>query len=258
MLPVITILGRPLPVGTISLLLAIYVGIELTERSLARLAPKEQSAAWRQTFTRATMVAIAVGIIGARLGYAMRYYQLYIESPGLLVSLRPGTLAVVPGLLLGGACALFYLARKQILLSKIADASAVGLIGALFVVDIGNFFTGHAYGTATVVPWGVELWQATRHPVQLYDAVSLLFILGAMWYLQKNVLDGELFWRFLMLYSVSQLFLGMFYATSAVWGLGIRINQVIALASLLVSLFVLSFFAQQRERDEDHAKYGTA
>lgn len=257
MLPVITILGRPLPVDTVSTLLAIYIGIELTERVLARLAPNAQSAAWHQAFTRATMVALVVGLIGARLGYAVRYYELYIESPGLFLSLRPGTFAVVPGLLLGGACALFYLARKQILLSKIADAGAVGLTGALLVVDIGNFFTGHAYGTVTEVPWGVELWQATRHPVQLYDAVSLLLILGALWYLQKKVLDGELFWRFLMLYSVTQLFLGIFYATSAVWGSGIRINQVIALATLLVSLFVLSFFAQQRERDEEQIKYGT-
>ncbi|MGB7204691.1 MAG: prolipoprotein diacylglyceryl transferase family protein, partial [Anderseniella sp.] len=110
------------------------------------------------------------------------------------------------------------------------------------------FFTGNAYGTPTDVPWGVELWNAMRHPVQLYDAIALLIVLVVLWYLHKKVLDGELFWRFLMLYSLSRLFLDMFHSNASVWGPGIRINQIISLATLLLSLFILSLFAQQREQ----------
>lgn len=248
MFPVINILGRPLPVGAIALLFAFYLGAELAERALGNVAPDAQRVAWRKAFGQAMFIGLVAGLIGARLGYGARYYQLYVESPGLLLSLRPGTLAIVPGLLLGGASALFYLSSKQIPLAKIADAVAIGVTGALLILAVGDFFTGNAYGTPTDVPWGVELWNATRHPVQLYDAAVLLIVLGVLWYLHKKVMHGELFWRFLMLYSLSQLFLEMFHASAAVWGPGIRISQIVSLLTLLVSLFVLSFFAQQREQ----------
>lgn len=247
MLPVIPLLGRPIPVGILATLLALYIGMEVAERMLGRLAPAEQRDSWRRSFSQAMMIGVAVGLLGARLGYAARYYQLYVDSPMLLLSLRPGTLALLPGFLLGGAAALFALARQQVPLSSVADAGAVGVAAALLIMDVGNFLTGNAYGTVTAVPWGVYMWNAMRHPVQLYDAAALLVVLGTLWYLQKQLFAGELFWRFLLLYSVSSLFLGMFYATSTIWGPGIRVNQIVALGTLLVSLFVLSFFAQQRE-----------
>ncbi len=253
MFPVINLLGRPLPVGAISILFAFYLGSELAERALGNAALDAQRVTWRKAFGQATLIALVVGLVGARLGYAARYYQLYAESPGLLLSLRPGTLAIMPGLFLGGAFALFYLSRKQIPLAKIADAVAIGVTGALVTLSVGDFFTGNAYGTPTDVPWGVELWNTMRHPVQLYDAIVLLIVLVVLWYLHKKIMDGELFWRFLMLYSLSRLFLGMFYATSAIWGPGVRINQIISLVTLLVSLFVLSFFAQQRERTDEES-----
>ncbi len=247
MLPVIQILGRPVPVTILATLLALYIGIEVAAQMLGRLAPAEQRDGWRKAFSQAMVIGVAIGLVGARLGYAVQYYQLYVDSPMLLLSLRPGTLALLPGLLLGGAAALFQLAKWQVPLNSVADAGAVGLAAALLIIDVGNFLTGNAYGTETAVPWGVHLWNAMRHPVQLYDAAALLAVLGTLWYLRKHLFAGELFWRFLLLYSVSSLFLGMFYATSTIWGPGIRLSQVIALGMLLVSLFVLSFFAQQRD-----------
>lgn len=159
-----------------------------------------------------------------------------------------GEVVLLLGLLFATLFTLFSDSMGQLPRINLAKAISIGFMATLFMVDIGGFLMHKGYGKVTVVPWGIESWGAMRHPVLLYDATLLLIVLWVLWSLRKRILAGELLWRFLMFYSLSRLFLGMFYATSVVWGPGIRVNQIIALITLLVSLFVLSFFAQQRER----------
>lgn len=159
-----------------------------------------------------------------------------------------GEVVLLLGLLLATLFTLFSSSGRKLPRTNLAKAITIGFMAMLFVVDIGGFLTHKGYGTVTVVPWGIESWGAMRHPVQLYDAALLLIALWILSSLQKKILASELVWRFLMFYSLSRLFLGMFYATAVVWGPGIRVNQIISLAILLVSLCVLSFFAQQQEQ----------
>lgn len=248
MFPVLRVIGLTLPVGPLSLLLALYLGLELSERALTRNAPADKRDAWRAAFQHAAFISLVAGLVGARVGYALQYHVLYRDSPALLLSLRPGTLSLWPGVLTAGLVAVLILRRKQLSLSVAADAGAIGIAGALLVFSVGNFLTGRAYGTVTNVPWGVEMWGAVRHPVQLYTAVALGMTLVVLWYLQRRALPGEILWRFALLYSLSQLFLAAFRANAATWGPEIRIGQTVALVVLLGSMYVLSYYAQQRER----------
>ena len=250
MFPVISFAGLTLPVGPLAFIIAFYVGVELGVRAIGRAAPVSQQKEWQSAFNNAAFIALLAGLVGARLGYAARFYSLYAESPLLLLSLRPGTLALLPGLLAAGAAGLFTLHRKNISLAHIADAVAVGLAGALVILNLGRFLTGEGYGLSTEAPWGVDLWGVVRHPVQLYEAVALLVILIVLWRIQPRSLPGELFWRFVMLYSLSVLFLDAFHASGPTWSLGIRVPQVIALAGLLVALYILSFYARQRQQHD--------
>ncbi len=166
MFPVIQILGLTLPVGPLAKLLAFWVGSDLGARALGGARHTERRPAWQAAFNNATIASFFVGLVGARLWYAARYYWLYLERPGLLLSVRPGTLALVPGLFIGVAVGIFLLRRAEIPWAQIADAVAVATAGAFVVLSLGNFGTGAAYGVPTSLPWGVELWGAVRHPVQ--------------------------------------------------------------------------------------------
>lgn len=249
MFPVIRFLGFTLPVGPAFAVLAFYIGSELGARALGRAASNEQREKWRELFSNTSFIAGTVGLMGARLGYAAQYYPLYLASPQLLLSIRPGTLAPLPGLLAGGAALLFCLYRKDIALASIADAVAIGATGALAVLSLRNFLTGSDYGAPTELPWGVQLWLTTRHPVQLYEMALLLIGLVILWRQQPLTLRGESFWLFVALYSFTELLIEAFRATVTTWWLGIRLNQVIALMALLAALYVLAFYAQIRERE---------
>lgn len=249
MLPVIRLLGFTLPVAPVFVVLAFYMGSELGARALGRVAPAQQREKWRELFNSAAFMAGAVGLLGARLGYAAQYYQLYLASPQLLLSIRPGTLALLPGLLAGGAALLFYLQRKDIALAYTADGVAIGATGALAVLSLRNFLTGNDYGAPTTLPWGVNLWLAIRHPVQLYEMAFLLVVLVILWRYHPLAWPGETFWLFIALYSLTELLVEAFRANFSTWFMGVRVVQVIALAILLVALYVLSFYVRRHGRE---------
>lgn len=247
MWPVISFLGLTLPVGPLFALLAFYVGSDLATRALGRMAPAQQRTAWQGVFNNASFAALVAGVIGARLGYAARYYPIYLDAPQLLLSIRPGALALLPGLMVGIAVGLLYLARKNIPLLPVSDAVAIGAVAVLIVLSLGGFLTGEGYGAPTTAPWAVELWGATRHPVQLYEAALLLAALGLLWRQHKYSAFGELFWRGVAYVSLVELFVEAFRANTQIWLAGIRITQMVALLTLLAALYILSFYARHRE-----------
>lgn len=247
MLPVIRILGFTLPVGPLFAVLAFYLGVELGGRAIGRTAPEGQRPQWQEIFNNAAWVALITGLIGARLGYAARYYPVYLEAPILLFSIRPGTLALWPGLLASGAAALFYLRGKVIGLAQVVDAVAIGACGTLAIVSLRNFLLGSDYGAPTTLPWGIDLWLDVRHPVQLYEMTLLLGALGILWRYKAAARPGETFWRFVALYSAIELFVEGFRANATTWVMGILMAQVVALAILLVALYLLSFYTRADE-----------
>jgi phosphatidylglycerol---prolipoprotein diacylglyceryl transferase len=244
MFPVLRVLGLTLPVGPLFAVLAFYAFNTAGAWALGRIAPAQHRAQWSTWFNDSSFWAGIIGLIGARLGYAATFYPLYLASPSMLISIRPGSLALWPGLLVGGAALLFLLRRKAIALAQIADATAIGATAALMVLSFRNFILGNDYGVPTTLPWGVELWSAVRHPVQLYEFTSLLIVLAILWRTSFVELPGEIFWRTIALYSFVQLLVDAFRATASTWVFGIHTTQVWALVVLMVAMFVLSFYTR--------------
>ncbi len=253
MMPVLQFFGLTLPVAPLFALLAFYLGSELGSRAIGWLAPKERREEEAAAFNNAVFFALVASLVAARLIYASRYLRLYLDDPGLLISLRPGTLALGPGAVVGAGVGLLYLYRKRVPVGRVADAAAYGLAGGLALFNVGRFLSGDAYGTLSYVPWAVRMWGLPRHPVQLYTALALVAILVLLWRYRHGALSGELFWRFVMLYGFSELFLDAFRANPATWALGIRPLQVMALAAVLVSMYILSHYARMRSQAGESA-----
>ena len=99
---------------------------------------------------------------------------------------------------------------------------------------LGAFFNGTGFGEPTTLPWGVTVWDAVRHPVQLYEMAALLGILGVLrWWRDRVSSHGHSFVLFVALYAGSRLFLEAFRADAPLMANGVRIVQVVALAALL-------------------------
>lgn len=248
MFQVISLFGLSIPVTPLAALMAYLMGSALFELALVRMVPSEKRAPWRRAVSTTSTSAFVGGLAGARLAYALRNADSYLQSPQLLFSFRFDTLDIVSGLLVAGLIGWLFLRRACVPVSNIADAVSIGLAGALLILSLGDFLTGKNYGTQADIFWGVNLWGALRHPVQLYHAFAMGTILGVLWYLQPRLLIGELFWRFVLLYSLSQLILQTFHANAIVWGPGVRVFQTSALLALLVSMYVLSMYARRREQ----------
>lgn len=148
---------------------------------------------------RLTWLFVAGTIIGARLGHVLFYdWTFYRNHPGEIVKVWEGGLAS-HGAGVGIFLALYIyqrMIRKQFpemgfvtLLDMIAVPAAFG--GCC--IRIGNFFNQEIIGIPTTVPWAVVFGdpvdgssKVPRHPTQLYEAISYLFIFIILAFLWKR------------------------------------------------------------------------
>ncbi|MCA9904923.1 MAG: prolipoprotein diacylglyceryl transferase [Anaerolineae bacterium] len=250
MIPVISLAGFTLPVGPLAFLVAVWVGSEVGERVMRRLAPAEQADDWKRAFTVAAYSGLAAGLVGARFAYVTEFYPLYMQSPRLLLSLRPGMLSPLPGLVLGLGVFLLLLHRVQMPTLTILDTIALIAVSVLLVMALGQLASGARYGMPTVLPWGIKLWGEQRHPVQAYEAVALAVILLILWRMIPTALPGEIFWFGIFYVGIVELFLEAFRSASKTVAIGIRVPQIMALVAVLLSLYIISLYAAQRQRSE--------
>jgi prolipoprotein diacylglyceryltransferase len=123
-------------------------------------------------------------------------------------------------------------------------------------IGLAHLASGSAFGSASDLPWSIELWGARRHPTQIYEMISaalVLTIILKMFSSKKILPKGILFLTFLILTTASRLFLEAFRGDSQMIG-NVRTAQLAAWLILAVSLFLFGkrFFqpADQKNRDE--------
>lgn len=256
MYPVIQVAGLVLNTAGLMVLLAGWLGISLAGREAKRLGIGDD-VIWDAAF-----YAVIAGLLGARLWYVGANWSAYQTDLRQVLALNLGTLALGPGAIIGSATALIYLQRRDIPMSRLADAIAPGLLLGLAVLRVGDFLTGRVLGAPTEVPWAVELWEARRHPVALYEAGAALIALGIIWRLRdKGGYNGFVFLLSLLLASAARLFLEAYRADSLQTAGGLRVAQVVALVVMsgtMVTLYHEHFkWRNEREQYERRdAEYG--
>ena len=68
------------------------------------------------------------------------------------------------------------------------DALAPGLVVGLMVVSLADFLAGPGYGSETTLFWAIDLFGVRRHPVQLYESLTMLLFLGVLLILKSTFL----------------------------------------------------------------------
>ena len=183
-----------------------------------------------------SLVAIAVGIVGAKAWY----YALYRSLVGWCI--QGFVVAAI------AACAILLLAW-HIPVGVFLDATAPGLLFGMAIGRVGCFFAGCCGGPVTASRWG--LWSsdqrvgARRIPTQLLEsALALSLGLGALWaVLGHGPASGAIFVAVIAAYTLIRQGILRLRAEPRKTRLGAPITALVAALTLVVDLALLVVFA---------------
>lgn len=239
MLPVLQLGPLAVQVPGLVLLAGVWIGTTVAERWARRLGLSPALIA------NMIFYALIAGLLGARLGYVLRFLSLYLEAPLAVLSLNPSTLSLPDGLLVGIVVAFVYGQRKGLPLWSTLDALAPALAVFSIALGVAHLASGDAFGQPTDLPWAIELWGDSRHPTQIYEVLLGGGVLYAVWRAgASRLFPGAVFLTWAALQSAVRLGLGGLRGDSVIV-LGIlRRGQLVAFAILLAAMLLLHLRAR--------------
>ena len=199
-------------------------------------------------------------IIGARLYYVLFKLDYFIANPNKIFALRNGGLAIYGGIIAGIIVGIIWCRAKRIRVFAVADLTAFGLLIGQSVGRWGNFINREAFGAQTeifcrmglTVPGFETLYV---HPTFLYE--SLWNILGLIvlhiWSKRgKRKYDGQVFWLYILWYGLGRAWIeGLRSDSLYIGSTDIRVSQLLAIVSAVVSLVILIINARKQHGPED-------
>ena len=129
------------------------------------------------------------------------------------------------------------------------DSLTPALAVILISIGLSHLSSGSAFGSPTLFPWGINLWGTIRHPTQVIEIVLAAFILTIMWPSRefvKKLNPGQYFLIFIVLSSISILFIEAFRGDSTIIASGLRTNQISAWLILALSLWQIHKIEKSR------------
>lgn len=240
MLPILQIGPLALQLPGLLLILGVWFGLLLVERGAERqqLSPSKIS--------NMIFYALIGGLIGARLGYVLRFLDLYLQSPLGIVSLNPNTLAPLEGLVAGAIVAFMYAQRSKFALWPTLDAITPGIAMFMIFMALAHLASGDAFGAESDLPWAIELWSARRHPTQIYELLTAGLIMFLVFRIRRGSnFKGFLFLVYLGMAALQMFLLEAFRGDSLIIFGYIRSTQLISLIVLVLSLIGLHLKARR-------------
>jgi phosphatidylglycerol:prolipoprotein diacylglycerol transferase len=186
--------------------IALLVGIAVATFSLKR------EGIFNEEVEPLLFTSFIAALIGARISHFLFWnFDLFFSDPLQIFMFWRGGMSITGGLIGGFLGGYIYTKRKAMDFWKYFAFISPGLLVAQSVGRIGCFLNGDAYGTYTTLPWGLrfprfgrfvfgqidqtysspawyfsntqgypghdDLYSATLHPTQLYEALGNLVIL---------------------------------------------------------------------------------
>ncbi len=228
-----------LPIGPLRLqthglflLLAYWAGLWLASRRAPRYGISGDH------MTNAGFFALLGGIVAARLGHVIAFWEVYRVDPLQVLSLSPAALLPWSGLIGALLVLAGYVWRYRLAPWSLADAAAPGVLLGIAIAGVGAFLAGRTLGTTSGLPWTVEFPPGVRrHPVALYEAVAAVIWLGVVLWLEhrRPGWPGRTALLCLFGYATLRLFLEPLRAESPLLAGGWRLPQLVALAVIALS-----------------------
>lgn len=205
-----------------------------------------------------SMYIIAGTVIGARLGQVI-FYEFGYFRHHLLEIILPFRIGIAGfewtgfqglashGGAIGIAIAVTLYCRKyKHNFLSIIDKIAVPVALAGFLIRIGNLFNSEIFGTPTDVSWAFVFTRVDllpRHPSQVYEALSYLFIFFVLLILYKRkgieMKKGFLFGIFLVLVFTARFFIEFTKENQEAFEskLPLNLGQLLSTPFILIGLY---------------------
>lgn len=221
------------PRHLILVIAALWIGLALAEKRTERHGISKES------LNNLTFYSLFACLISGRVLYALANLSAFIPSPLSLFSPNPdlfdSTSALISAALVG-----FINTRGQNLpIWNTLDALTLIFASLNIGLSLAHLAAGTAFDSPTDLPWGIDLWNATRHPTQIYELIASLLIFGVMWAHKPDSPPGIVFLHFTVLTAGTRLFLEVFRADSVLVLGEFRLAQIVAwviLASALLAI----------------------
>ncbi len=208
-----------------------------------------------EQFETVVLVAIPIGIVGARLYHVLTHLGDYFgpgRDPWSALRIWEGGIAIYGAIGFGALAAWLMCRREGVRFSALGDSVAPGIAIGQALGRFGNWFNQELYGLPTDLPWGLEIDAAHRapgyeqystfHPTFAYEAIwNVLIALALIWADRRFRLGrGKVFALYVALYGFGRFFtegirLDYSYDTFG----PIRFNQAVA---ALIFVFGIALF----------------
>lgn len=220
------------PRHLILLILAAWLGLMLAEKR------SERHELAKEALNNLIFYSIITFVVGGRLLFALTHLSTFLKSPLSLFSPNPDLFDMLAAWVAAILAGWIYGWRNKMQLWGTLDA-LVPFLAALGVgLGLVHLAAGTAFGKPTSIPWAISLWNAQRHPSQVYESLAALAILLFTWFLNGRFRPGILFLLFVSLSAAARLFLEAYRGDSLLVAGGFRQAQLEAWIVLLIC-FVL-------------------
>lgn len=234
MFPVINLGPLSIPAPAFILIIGYMAGSYLLDKRASSFSMDSE------IIGRALWLGTISALIGARLSFIAGSPAAFKGDILSVLSLNPALLDPSGGLVIGITAIIIVVSRQKTDYWMFLD-SLTPFLGALIpAYFLSRFASGNGYGLATNLPWGIHLWGAIRHPVQLYLAFTalILLVITLVYAPIKNLLPGSTFLLFIAATSSYLIFFSAFQVPgSSIFG-GIRVDQTLYWVILFVTLII--------------------
>jgi phosphatidylglycerol:prolipoprotein diacylglycerol transferase len=228
------------PRHMILLVIAAWIGLTLAEKR------SERHGISKENINNIIFYGLTSFVIGGRISFILQNFPAFIKSPLGIISINPDIFDPLGAMTAAFIVAFIYGQRRGLLFWNTLDA-LTPFLAILFVgMGLSHLAAGTAFGKETELPWGINLWSATRHPTQLYETLASLLIFGLLWFKKQDRRSGILFLTFAALTTGSQLFIQAFRGDSTLILNGLRQGQVIAWAILTVVFILIEYRLKEK------------
>lgn len=205
-----------------------------------------------------TFYTILAGLIGAKLTLVIVDWRYYLDDPAQLLGTLRSAGVLMGGVLAGSLTCALYASRHGMPVMALGDAAAAPLALAQSVGRLGCFAAGCCYGVESHGPFavtftdpaaqaqtGVELG-VPRVPTQLVQMTSdliLAVVLTWLWRRRAGRPDGQVFWIYVGLYSVSRGIIELWRGDvqrGLYLGGHVSTSQLFAVAGLVLAVTMLA------------------
>lgn len=188
---------------------------------LARQEAERQGVHSEIIFNFAFIVFIS-GIIGARLLYIIQNLIYYLKNPSEMFMLQRGGLSWFGGLFLGSICGSIYLKKQRLPIYKTVDLVIPFVALSQAIGRIGCLLNGCCFGLTFI-------------PIQVYASLILIVIFAILRFLQTRPHPaGEIFFMYLLLYSLKRFFLEFFRQDNELIFFGLTLFQLLSILTFVI------------------------